>query len=280
MKINEILLALHLKVLYIMKSRLLSLIAFGIVAVLLSNCRIMNPSIMLRTKKSYPFAEGVDSIPATYIIQKGDILNFRLFSNQGFKIIDLTTVDEGSRNAQSPNQQNSFIYNVETDSVVNLPIIGRIKIAGYNLKDAEIMLEAKYSNYYNDPFIMLQIQNRRITVFPGAGGAAKVIQLENQYITVIEALALAGGISEGGKAYRVKIVRGNFKDPEIFSLDLSTPKGLAEANTYYVRANDILYVQSSYFAGKKILSTTTQILGLVSNIILTYVLIATLNSRV
>ena len=127
---------------------------------------------------------------------------------------------------------------------------------------------------------MLQIQNRRITVFPGAGGAAKVIQLENQYITIIEALALAGGISEGGKAYRVKIVRGNFKDPEIFSLDLSTPKGLAEANTYYVRANDILYVQSSYFAGKKILSTTTQILGLVSNIILTYVLIATLNSRV
>jgi polysaccharide export outer membrane protein len=228
---------------------------------------------MLRTKKSYPYAEAVDSVAHDYILQSGDIITFRLFSNQGFKIIDLTSIDEGARNNIALNAQNSFTYLVEADSSINLPIIGRMKVGGMNLKEAEAFLEDKYSNYYNEPFVLLQVNNRRVVVFPGAGGAARVIPIENEYTTIIEALALAGGLSTGGKAHKIKVVRGDMNDPQIFKLDLSTAQGLQDANLYYVRANDIIYVEPSYFAGRQILQTTSQVLGVVSSLILTYFLI-------
>jgi polysaccharide export outer membrane protein len=233
---------------------------------------------MLRTKHDYAFDLATDSLPANYIIQKGDLINFRLFSNQGFKIIDLTSLDDGTRTNMNLNQQNSFIYLIEADSSINLPIIGRVKIAGMNLKEAELFLEDKYSNYYNDPFVMLRVNNRRIMVFPGESGQARIIQIENEYTTIIEALAMAGGISPGGKAHRVKVVRGNLKEPQVYELDLSTVEGLREANLYYVRANDIIYVQPSYFAGRQILQTTSTILSLISSSIITYLLIVQFTS--
>jgi len=252
--------------------RIKPLLVLFILTAVISSCRIFDPSVMLRTKRNYDYAQGSDTLKRNYILQPGDIINFRLFSNQGFKIIDLTSLDEGTRINVNNNQIN-FTYLIEVNGQINLPIIGRVDIAGLNLKEAELFLEEKYSNYYNDPYVMLQVNNRRMIVFPGTGGDARVIGLENEYTSIIEALALAGGISNGGKAHRVKLIRGNLKDPEIYELDLSTAEGLKEANLYYVRANDIIYVQPSYFSGKQILSSTAQVLGVVSSLILTYFLI-------
>lgn len=246
------------------RSSLQTALAFVLLAGLLSSCRIFNPSVMLRTKRDYPYVAGQDTVPSDYIIQKGDLVNFRLFSNQGFKIIDLSTIDEG-RSQLGSNSQNTLNYLIEADSSINLPIISRVKIAGMNLKEAELYLEDKYSNYYNDPFVRLEVNNRRITVFPGTGGTARVIPITNEYVTIIEALALAGGITEGGKAHKIKVVRGSLNDPVIYRLDLSTPEGLDEANLYYVKANDIIYVEPSYFAGRQVLNTTGQFLGVITS---------------
>lgn len=247
-------------------------------ATVFSGCKLFNPSVMLRTKANYPYATSTDTIPMVYITQPGDIVNFRLFSNQGFKIIDLTSLDEGTRSQFNMTSQNLFTYLIEPDSMINLPIIGRVKIAGMNLTEAELFLEDKYSNYYNDPFVMLQVTNRRITVYPGEGGAAQVIQLTNQYTNILEALALAGGISDGGRAHKVKVVRGNLGKPQIFNLDLSTAEGLAEAKLYYVRPNDVIYVQPSYFAGKQILAATGQVLSIISSGILAYLLVLSIQN--
>ncbi|MEZ4722613.1 MAG: polysaccharide biosynthesis/export family protein [Flavobacteriales bacterium] len=262
-----------------MNPKLKVLLVFITLASIFSSCRVFNPSVMLRTKKSYPYAQGVDTVPAEYIIQPGDLINFRLFSKEGFKIIDLTSIEDGTRNVQNYNVQNTFQFLVESDSMLNLPIIGRTKVAGFNRKEAELYLEDKFSNYYNEPYVILGLMNRRITVFPGQGGDAKVIPIVNEYITIVEALALAGGISQGGKAHKVKVFRGSLKEPQVFFINMSTAQGLAAANTHYIRANDIIYVEPSYFAGKQILSTTGQVLGVISSLILTYLLVVNFTSN-
>ena len=104
-----------------------------------------------------------------------------------------------------------------------------------------------------------------------------VVRIQNEYTTVIEALAMAGGISDRGKAHKIKVLRGNLNNPEVYKLDLSTVEGMKEANLIYVRANDIIYVEPSYFAGKQILQTTSSILGLVTSLIVTYVLVLNLS---
>ncbi|MDC1222018.1 polysaccharide biosynthesis/export family protein [Salibacteraceae bacterium] len=250
-----------------------------VASIAFSSCRVFNPSIMLKTDRDYPFDAAVDSIPRDHILMPGDILTFQLFSNQGFKIIDLSTLDEGSQGNQRLNAQTTISYQVESDSSLNLPIIGRIKIAGFDLKEAEFLLEEKYSNYYQEPYIMLQIQNRRVTVFPGRGGDARVIPVTNEYITIVEALALAGGISDGGRAHRVKVFRGGFKNPIVYEVDLSSVEGLSKANMHYIRSNDIIYVEPSYFVAKQVLSAAGQIMALVTNSIATYLVVTNFANR-
>lgn len=254
------------------------LILFILSGMMLSSCRIFNPSVMLRTKRNHVYAMPTDSVPSEYIIQPGDLLSFRLFSNEGFRIVDIGMLEGGNANQQASQQaQNLIAYRVEADSVVNMPIVGRTALAGMDLKQAEIFLEEKYRNYYNDPYVVITANNRRIIIFPGEGGAAQVVPIQNEYTTVIEALAMAGGISRGGKAHRIKIIRGGLNNPEYYFLDLSTVKGLNEAKHYYLKANDIVYVEPSYFVGSQVIGTASQILGIVSSSILTYFLILQLN---
>ena len=59
--------------------------------------------------------------------------------------LHLTSINELSGNGNSYNANGSTIYTVEGDGTVKLPIIGRVSVNGFNIRDCETMLEDKYS---------------------------------------------------------------------------------------------------------------------------------------
>src|SRR5688572_754950 len=101
---------------------------------------------------------------------------------------------------------------------------------------------------YVEPFVTLRITNKRVIVFPGNGGGAKVLPLSNNNTTVLEAIAGAGGIMEDGKAYKVKLIREN-PDPTkkalVYLMDLSRIEGVGVGRSI-VQAGDIIYVEPRY----------------------------------
>jgi polysaccharide biosynthesis/export protein len=161
---------------------------------------------------------------------------------------------------------------VETDGTVKLPVIGRTQIVGLTLREATEMLEKKYSTYYIKPYILLTIDNRRVIIFPGDPGTAKVIPLLNNNTTLIEALALAGGITEDGKAREVKLIRGDPAKPQVYLIDLYTISGIKEGNTI-LQANDIIYVTPQRRPTIALLERVTPVLTGISSILLSIVLI-------
>jgi polysaccharide export outer membrane protein len=119
----------------------------------------------------------------------------------------------------------------------------------------------------------MKVINRRVIVFPGNGGKAQVVQLTNNNTTVIEVLALTGGIAEDGKAYKVKLIRNeDKKKPQVFLMDLSEIDGLSAGNTV-VMANDIVYVEPRYRFAKTLVGEITPVLTLLSSTLLLYTLI-------
>ena len=66
----------------------------------------------------------------------------------------------------------------------------------------------------------------------------------NDNTTLFEALAQAGGLN-GGKAYKIKIIRGDLRNPQIFLVDLSTIKGVVKSD-FVLQANDIIYIEIPY----------------------------------
>lgn len=202
----------------------------------LSSCRILNPSRMLLSPDDYPYAQKPNTRELEFKIAVGDELNLQLFSNDGFKLIDIT---QTTTNSQTPNK---ISYKVEFDGTAKLPILGRINLVGMTIRQAELMLEEKYSTFYIKPFILLNVLNRRVYLFPGADGAARVISLSDDNLTLVQAIAQAGGISNNGKAYKVKLIRGDQKNPQVFLFDLSTLEGFKNADIL-LQSNDIIYVE-------------------------------------
>lgn len=233
---------------------------------LVSSCAVFKPSFMLRSGSKYPYAEIPEVTQLEYRIANNDVIEFRMFSNNGFKLIDLTNFNKSSGGVGRVN----LAYLIEHDGMVKLPIVGRIKLAGYTIREAEIMLEEIYSKHYNKPFVMMSVTNQRVIIFPGGGGSARVINLENNNTTLLEALALAGGIS--GKAHKIKLIRGSFNNPQVYLLDLSTLEGVKNGDMV-IQANDIIYVDPVLKVAKTILGELTPIISLLSSLILIWTII-------
>lgn len=228
-----------------------------------SSCSVLKPSIMLKTKRNYPYTQAPTIPQYEYKIAPNDVISFRIFSNDGFKLIDLTSLNDN----MFRNMKNSIDYLVEHNGLVKLPIIGRLSLQGLTIRQAEQMLEEKYSTYYNKPFVILNVLNRRVIVFPGSGGKANVINLQNNNTTLLEALALSGGIANTGKAKRIKLIRGNLKDPEVYLIDLSTIEGMKQADMV-LQANDIIYVEPVLKLSQTLLAEITPIIAILTNILI------------
>ncbi|MFH1005026.1 MAG: polysaccharide biosynthesis/export family protein [Bacteroidota bacterium] len=230
----------------------------------ISGCKLLNPSVMLKTEKDFQYASFPPSPPIEYRISPNDILNFSIFSNDGFKLIDMTTLSEGiNRNTTS---KMGMEYKVEFDGTVKLPLLGRVFLKGMTLRESELLLEEKYSAFYNKPYLQLNVVNRRVIIFPGSEGTAKVINLQNENTTLMEALAMAGGLSQTGKANKIKLIRGNLKKPEVYLIDVSTIDGMKQADLI-LQANDIIYVEPSLKIGKDVMGEIMPYLTFLTTII-------------
>ncbi|MEO9533165.1 MAG: polysaccharide biosynthesis/export family protein [Crocinitomicaceae bacterium] len=236
----------------------------GIVG-LIQSCGI-NSNLMLKTDKDYVFAD-VDTLNQTkldYRIDRNDILQLRFFTNDGIKVLDVATSEGGNQN-QLFNPNNSLNYVIQNDSLVHLPVIGNVNLVGMTIREAELYLETLYEGNYVDPFVQLSVTNRRVIVFPGNGGEASVLYLANNNVTLLEALALAGGITERGRANKVKLIRKNEEGKrDVYKIDLSTIEGVQYADII-VQANDYIYVEPDPEIGKEILKEVAPIVSLISS---------------
>jgi polysaccharide export outer membrane protein len=224
---------------------------------------------MFKTPKDYAFAMDTTSsdLVTPYLIHSNDWLEMHIFSNDGFKLVDVT-----ASNLTSTASSEGITYLVEENGEVKLPVIGRMYLKGLSTKDAENLLQEKYAFYYKDPFVVLRVVSRQAIVFQGDGGRGVLISLKNDHTTLFEALALAGGLSEFSKADRIKIIRGNSKNPEIFFADVSTLEGLRNS-TLQIYPNDIIYIDSGSNFRKRITSDFLPYVSLVTTflILLTYI---------
>jgi polysaccharide export outer membrane protein len=213
------------------------------VAGLFSGCRYLNPNIMLRTPRNYVYDTFPAVVDSQYVIAVDDQVSFTVQANDGINLVDIfqgiSQQGQGFGNVASAT---GLSFAVEFDGTVKLPIIGRLKIAGLTPRQTEDSLEFLFSKLYKDPFVRVNVSNRRVLVFPGGIGTAKVVPLTDQNMTLFEALAFTGGIDANGKAYRIKLIRGNLKRPYIFLIDASTLQSFKEANLV-LQADDIIYVE-------------------------------------
>jgi len=239
------------------------------VAVLIQSCGI-NSDLMLKTPEGYKYEElDIDSANRSkneYIIGVDDVIQFQFFVNKAEVLLEISSgtgeVTNGA--AININRARDVNYVIGTDSLVKLPYIDKINLVGMTIRQAEKFLEVSYGQYYVDCFVQIFVKNKRVLVFPGAGAEAQVVYINNNNTTLMEVIALAGGLAERGRASRIKLFRDTEDGRKVYLIDLSTIEGLAYTDLI-VQNGDYIYVEPVPQLGTEILKEVAPIVSIISS---------------
>ncbi|MCH1576724.1 MAG: polysaccharide biosynthesis/export family protein [Flavobacteriales bacterium] len=261
------------------------LLIIAVVASVAGGCTI-NRNIMFRTPSDFVFDEFNPISDVNYRIAPNDLISFQLYSNQGERLLSMTAGAAagaangggGGMNQQMMGGNNRFTYEVRPDGTVDLPELGAVKLTGLSIDEAETFLENEYSKNYVNPLALIEVTNQRVLVFPGEAGVASVVPLVNPNTSLLEVLALSGGIRGRGDARNVKLIRRSVSGQTIHQLDLSTIEGLKFANTT-VQAGDIIYVEPLPQYAQEVLADIGPVLSLITTISSFVALISVLNGN-
>ena len=188
----------------------------------------------------------------------------------------------GVQNATSGNVQNNatlyqntqrqITYLVRQDGTSNLPVLGIISVAEKTIVQLEEEIRLLLSENYINPFVQIRVTNQRVIIFPGKGDA-QVVGISNANTSLLEAIALAGGIRDEGRANSIKLMRKTKTgEREIYNIDLSTIDGLNHAQMI-VQSNDYIYVDFKPRFASAFLTEVTPWLSLLTTALLTYSII-------
>jgi polysaccharide export outer membrane protein len=227
---------------------------------------------MMFKQKDYQYFELAQKQVEEYIIKKGDQFSLRVYSRDGFKLIDVVSGQGGINNSTG----GSGVFLVDNEGFAKLPIIGEFYVYGYTESELERILEEKYSNLFVDPYVILTVTNRRAFVYKGS--SASVVTLNESPTNLFEVIAKSGGIGGDLKAYKIKVIRGDLKNPQITLVDLSSIEGMRNADLI-VQSNDIIYIEPRRRVASDLLREVSPVLAWVSTILTTVALIKTFSGK-
>ncbi len=244
---------------------------------LLYSCKVYKSNILFKTQYEYV----VDSIRKAgmdpgknFIIARNDYITIKVYTNKGERIIDPDF--ELMKGTPMNLTINELRYLVRQNGKVFLPMVGDIKIEGYTIRQADSLLSVEYSKYYYDVFVNTKIANKRVVVIGATGG--KLIPLENDNISVIEVIAIYGGVSSDSRTGNIRLIRGDLKKPDVSIINLSTIEGMKKA-TLVVEPNDIIYIEPVRRKLPQFLQDIYPIITVISSVVTTILLIANLNKK-
>ena len=207
-------------------------------------------------------------------LQPGDILAISVTADDVRATVPFNQVSpyQGS----TMQSTNPFIptYAIDGNGEIDFPKVGKIKLAGRTRTQAMDMLRQEVGRYIVDPGISMVVRNFRVTVL-GEVVRPGTFTIENDRVTILEALGLAGDLTIYGRRGNVLVIREQDGKKQEYRLDL-TKRETMNSPAYYLTQNDVVYVEPN---GARIqnskYTTTASLFVSVTSLIVTVISVAT-----
>jgi len=175
-------------------------------------------------------------------IQPEDILGINVSSlNPEASAIfnyNLNTITGTNQN----NPNNPVIgYLVDQKGEIQLPLLGNYKVAGLTTSQLRENLRKDLLRYLKEPVVNIRIINFKVSVM-GDVARPGVYQVQNERLTIPEAVSMAGDLNITALRNNITLIRETNGTREYIPIDL-TSKNLFNSPYYYLKSNDVIYVQ-------------------------------------
>ena len=147
----------------------------------------------------------------------------------------------------------SRISRVDARGLINLPLVGEVKVFGLTLRDAEQAIARAYreGRFLRNPQVTVTVEVyavREISVQGQVKNPQRVVLPPESSMTVLEAITKCGGFSDSAKGTEVRVTRvdadGKVKVyiVDIDSLIKGKDRAKSEDNSLLLLPGDIIYV--------------------------------------
>lgn len=152
-----------------------------------------------------------------------------------------TVAHEMPGSDQAVRNQTLQYYIVDVDGNINFPVIGTIKLVGLTKSQAIKVIEEKLEPHLKDPIVSIKFLSYKISV-EGEVQRPGRYAIDNERVTILDALAMAGDMTVYGKRKNVLVIRENFGKLEFARINLNSEE-VFTSPYYYLQQNDVIYVE-------------------------------------
>ena len=184
------------------------------------------------------------SEPKPIIYKPDDILtiNVSALDPDTVKPFNLQVVSNNDSNLLNAGGQQQFqSYLIDYDGNIDFPVLGKLKVAGLNRTELTSMLVEKISEYANNPIVNVRLSNFTITIL-GEVRNPGTFTIQDERITVLEALGLADDLTIFGKRKNVLLIREVDGKKKFAKIDLTSVNAV-NSPVYYLQQNDVIYIE-------------------------------------
>lgn len=146
----------------------------------------------------------------------------------------------GSKGTSLPSPQG---YSVDLLGFIEIPVIGKMEVKGMTARQLKTRLTTLVTPYLKEPIVDVKFTSFPVTVL-GEVRAPGTFNLGGPKTTILEALAAAGDLPVSAKKYNIHLYRDHNGERSVTKVDLTNKSLLYNQQTFQMKPNDVLYVQT------------------------------------
>lgn len=174
-----------------------------------------------------------------YRLQSNDLISVRFESITPAKYDFLSKEIQGSGMNQLGN---ALLIGelVDERGEIPFPVIGKVKVSGLTVFEVQDKLQEIANVYLESPVVKVRLLNYRFTLL-GEANSEGTFTLNNNRVSLLEAIGYAGGLTDLADRSNVKIVRQVEGRSTIQYVNL-LDENFVNSPYYYVHQNDLIIV--------------------------------------
>ena len=174
-----------------------------------------------------------------YRIQVNDVMSIRVLGLDD-ATSRLFNIESGNGTALSDAALYVNGFSVDKTGSVQLPTVGKLKLQGLTMSEAQELVQRKINDYFTNATVILKMVSFRVSVLGEVNSPGSYFIYNNQ-ITLLDALARAGGPKEYADKHHVTLMRQSDQGTQALYVDLGMAN-VASSEYYYLLPNDVVYV--------------------------------------
>ncbi|MDD3876196.1 MAG: polysaccharide export protein [Bacteroidales bacterium] len=207
-------------------------------SIALSSCTPRKKLLYLQGLESSQ-ENNIPNVLSKYKLRQGDMLYVKVqtMDDKTFKLFN-----SDWQNGNSTSELSLFVesYIVDESGSIELPIAGKINVAGLNLIEAQNQIQDSIEGYLVDASVVVKLINYKVTVL-GEVTRPGTFKVYDTHINLLEALSMAGDLTVFGNRENIKVLRKSDNN-KIEVLDI-TKANVINSDFFYLMPYDVVYVE-------------------------------------